>query len=136
MRKKTYLDTRLVHVYQNDKITVAKCHCYINLDQLPVDRVSLQGVILKYFPMIDFNGEFDVVGKSRRNAEDEFDTNIGLYLAESKAQQKAYDIANKFYAKIKTIILDSLNEVELLERNTKSCKEHCREHIVELGKIN
>ena len=136
MRKKTYLDTRLVHVYQNDKITVAKCHCYINLDMLPVDQLSLKRIIFKDFPMIDFNGGFEVVGKSRRNAEDEFDEHTGLYIAESKAQQKAYDIANRFYAKVKTVILESLNEIDLLEKNTESCKNHCRDHIIELGKIS
>lgn len=136
MRKTTYLDTQLIHVHQNEKITVAKCRCKINLDQLPLDNISLQGIILRKFPMISFNGEFYVTGKSRKNDEDEFNEEIGVYIAESKAQQKAYNIANRFYTEIYNLISEISNKMKILKNNCELCEIHCKNHIIELGEID
>ena len=133
----TLVNTKTENVNVIDNTTTVRCISTINIEKLSLNIIDeIHDAINKYFPNVNFDGKtisFNTVGVAKCSPEDTFDEKTGFYIAESRAQEKAYSIASRLYYCFKIILANKINMMHLLSQNAYNCEMHCFYHQNELG---
>lgn len=130
--KNTLVD--FVHTFfrQTGTTTEAECVCRLQFEKIGIDPYGAWTIYGERFPFINKNGKFVVTGKSVLKEGDVYSPVIGEYLAETRAQIKAYFIAERVFEMVKNDILET---VGLLNRAQNNCTKNAvrgDEHVLDL----
>ncbi|MCH5167945.1 MAG: hypothetical protein J1F35_08715 [Erysipelotrichales bacterium] len=119
-RKNTLVDFEKT-IYNNitENEIVAKCSCRLQLEKLNLNNEDIHKIIKKRFKFISKNGRFEVFGKSKCLKEDKFNETLGQHIAETRAQFKAYSIAERVFETIKKNYF--LKTVKILNKAQRNC---------------
>ena len=132
----TLVNTKTENVNVVDNTTTVRCTSTINAEKLPLNLDEIHNAIDRYFPNVNFDGKtisFNTVGVAKCLPEDTFDEKTGFYIAESRAQEKAYSIASRLYYCFNIILANKVNMMNVLTQNAYNCEMHCFYHQKELG---
>lgn len=123
MKTNVVTDSKFI-VKPEDGIVVCIMDAVINLDALQkIYYVVDTPWWKKKAPMVDTLGRVRVVAKAKCGPKDTFDEALGKKIAESRAKQKVFKIANNVWSSI----LDKLNiEVSIAQMMAENTKEMCK----------
>lgn len=136
-KNKTLVNTRIENIVINKPIIRVYCISAINMLDLPISQEQLFELLEKH----DENNigifknylVFNTNGIARCDSEDEWDEEKGIYLAETRAQMKAYKIAARIYSHIRKFFDEQLKNIHKLMVNTQECIDKCYNHQKEIA---
>lgn len=104
------------------KIVVCVLECDMQLEKHPIwDKIQYYMWSKSRVDLhIDMNGVFTVKAIARCNERDTFDENLGKKIAESKANCKAFVIAEKVYKEIEKYLLNSAANIH---KSVQACEQ-------------
>ena len=137
----TLVNTTIENITENGNEVTVRCISKINLTKIPGIDNEVLNSILKAFPKVNYNDFLkEFIYYTEANAkcspEDNYDKVLGQRIAESRAQEKAYNIARRIYTIIMDSITDKFYMVRHLLENSYGCEVHCFLHQAELGGID
>lgn len=118
-----------VSLGNKDGEVVVKCTAKLQLEKF--DIIFDKHVWENRFPFVSKNGVFTVIGRAVCGNES-FNFDKGMHIAETRAQKKAYSIAERVY---ETIIEDLENTTawfKFCKMNSNKCMKNAETHIKEL----
>lgn len=113
----------------NNNTVVCIMNCFVNLY---VSEHNYENKIKQKFPKVKFNYDgfwFNVAGVAKLNPNDEYDEVLGKHLAEARAKEKAYSVANRVACLYHELICADLAAVEDFTEDTCYQYEHEGNHI-------
>ena len=131
-RKNTLVD--FVHTFyrQDNKVTEAECVCRLQLEKIGLDFNSAYEVYKNRFPEISKNGKFVVSGKSSVNDGEIYNEEVGKYIAETRAQIKAYSIAERVLDMLKHEVFMIVDQIGNAQANCAKNMVHGIDHVSEI----
>lgn len=131
MKRRTFVDFIRTEVTQNGNEVKVKMLAKLQHNRLPFDGVyEIYG---KRFQNISRGGVFEVTGTAKCSPEDEFDFNRGRFIAETRAQTKAYRIATRVFDHIVDVVSDDLQYIASISLNCEDCANEAEKHIEKLS---
>lgn len=130
--KNTLVD--FIHTFfrQTGTTTEAECVCRLQFEKIGINPYGAWKIYSERFPFINKNGKFVVTGKSVLKEGDIYSSETGKYLAESRAQIKAYFIADRVFEMVKNDILETVGMLNTAQNNCYINMVDGDEHIVDL----
>lgn len=131
-RKNTLVD--FVHTFYrcSGVTTEAECVCRLQVEKVGLDSNNVYELIKNRFPFINKNCKFVVTGKSVVNDGESYDETLGKYIAETRAQVKAYSIAERVFDMLKHEVFMIVDNIGNAQANCSKNMVHGLEHVVEL----
>ena len=152
MRKiKTGVSYLNVNYNWNEEKRVVACHLKfgINLDKVPfIDMLNgneqFNEFLNSYFNIEEWQnnttGEYinfavtEVTGFAYCHEDDTFDLEIGKKIAETRAQEAAFEDAEYFWLKCEDIMLNVANRFSVLAEHCVESADNCHNHINDFNK--
>lgn len=115
--KNTLVD--FIHTFykENSKVTEAECVCRLQFEKIGLNNNKVYNIIKDRFPFINQNCKFVVTGKSILKDGESYNETLGKHLAETRAQFKAYYIAERVFEMIKNDMVETIRMINMAKGN-------------------